>query len=138
MGDSKGVKDYPEQDKPAAMFVTYYRKNLTPYAGDGRGLRGVVPNYFMGYSLVEIPSDHPEDGSPQGLKDVPIMLMPPAGNDPGKANKGPTMNIITRIWSGATFLKYMKDGDPLAASSASNAMNWMSAKSILSDPKGMY
>ena len=62
-----GIKDYPEAEKPAALFVTYYRKNLTPYAGDGRGLSGVVPNYFMGYSLIEIPEDHPEDGSPQGM-----------------------------------------------------------------------
>jgi len=30
-------------------------------------LSGVVPNYFMGYSLIEIPEDHPEDGSPQGM-----------------------------------------------------------------------
>ena len=139
MGDAKGVDDYPESNKPAAVFITYYRKNLTPYSGDGRGLRGVIPNYFMGYSLVEIDENHPEDGAPQGMKDVPIMLMPPAGNDEGKAQKGPTMKMVTRMWDGATFLRYLKDGDPLAAggstNEASSAMNWMSAKARLYEPK---
>ena len=69
------------------------------------------------------------------MKDVPIMLMPPAGNDAGKAKKGPTMKLVTRMWSGATFLRYSKEGDPLAAAGASSTLNWMSAKAHLADPK---
>ena len=136
MGDSKGIEDYPEAEKPAALFITYYRRNLAPYAGDGRGLRGVIPNYFMGYSLIEMPSTHPEDGTAMPWEDVPIMLMPPGGNNAGQATDGPKMKIITKMWSGKLFLDYMKDGDPLATTASSgSAMKWMKASARLYKPK---
>merc|ERR1711881_106976 len=100
MGNDYGISSYPESDKPVALLVTYFRKSVKPFGDDPEGGQPIpsVPSQFMGYSLVEIPGDHPEDGTPQGMKDVPIVRMPPAGIAAGEvSDTAPTLRIVTRI-----------------------------------------
>ncbi len=143
MGNNYGVDTYPEQDEPRAIFISFFRKDLLPFDTASTGFKippegAVIPSCFMGYSLIELPGDHPEDGSPQGHKDVKVVLLSPGGAMPGEHTLGPTMRIVTRMWSGQTFLRYMKDGDPIGdASKGLNALKWLSAASRLSDPNDL-
>lgn len=141
MGNNYGVDTYPEQDEPRAIFITYFRKGLVPFDTAATGFKippegDVIPACFMGYSLIEVPGDHPDDGSPQGYKDVKVVLLSPGGAMPGEHAAGPNMRLVTRMWSGQTFLRYMKDGDPMKDTSKGlSALKWLGAASLLSDPK---
>ncbi len=142
MGNGYGVSSYPDGELPAALFLTYFRSSLAPQsAPDGYETppeNRIMPAHFMGFSLVEIPETHPDDGAPQGLRDVDVVLLPPAGAAAGTPVAGPKLELITRMWSGATFLSYMKDGDPIGdahTKSGKNVMQWLNAKSRLSDPE---
>ena len=122
-----GVNHYPDKGLPAAVVFYYFRQNTIEPFGGARAefLGNDVPCKFCGFSVLELPKDHPEDGTPQPFLKKHITLLPPGGATTGQHRDGPGMRVVTRYWSGETFLRHMKEGDPLKDSKASGgAVNW--------------
>ena len=136
-----GADSYPDKGLPAALIIRYFRQNSIEVFGGARAefMGDAVPCKFCGFSCLEFDKNtHPSDGSPQVFIKDKIMLMAPGGSNHKNPRNGPPLRIITRFWSGETFLRHMREGDPLADSKpASSAVNWTEVAASLHHPTSL-
>lgn len=138
-----GADSYPDKGLPAAVIIRFFRQNSIEAFGGERAdfLGDSVPCKFCGFSVLELDqSTHPDDGSVQAFMKDKIMLMAPGGSNNKNPRNGPALRITTRYWSGETFLRHMKEGDPLAADSATSGaagLNWTEVSASIHEPNNL-
>ena len=76
-----GVEHYPDKGVPAAIVIKYFRQNSIETFGGARAefLSTALPCTFCGFSVLELPQDHPTDGTPKSWIKEKCTLLAPGG-----------------------------------------------------------